>query len=120
MKTAVVIDDSPEMGVQIAGILRRMGLSVLATCETGLDGYRALIRHRPTIATVDMQMPGMDGYDVIRAAKKANLLTALVACSGTSQLHAKDRAAAAGACAFIVKPYDQVLVARELAQILDG
>lgn len=117
--TAVVVDDSPEMGQQLAAILSRLGVRVVAVCESGSAGLAALRAHRPTIATIDNQMPGMQGLDVIRAAVAEEIPTKLVLCTGTAQKHVKDQAHEAGAIAFIVKPYDQVLVQRDLAKLLE-
>jgi CheY-like chemotaxis protein len=119
MKTAVVIDDSPDMGPQLAGILRRLGIDVVAVCENGLQGLAALRRFRPTIATVDNNMPGLDGLAVVARAVAENIPTKLVLCTGASNKNGKTLAAEAGVTAFIGKPFDQVLIARELALILD-
>jgi CheY-like chemotaxis protein len=118
--TAVVIDDDPQLGPQIAGILRRLGVKVLEVCETGDEGLKALRRHRPTLATIDNQLPGISGVEIVAKAIAERLPTKLVVCSGTAQKHLKDAALAAGACAFIAKPYDQVLIGRELKTILEG
>lgn len=119
-QTAVVIDDSPDMGPQLAGILRRLGVTVLAVCENIPQGLKALRTHRPTIATVDIQMPGGNGLDLVRQATAENLPIKLVVCSGTATRNTKAMATAAGAVAFIVKPFDHVLISRDLAKVLDG
>lgn len=118
--TAVVVDDSPEMGHSLAAILNRLGLRVVAVCESGSGGLQALRAHRPTIATIDIQMPGVNGLDVVRTAIAEEIPTKLVVCSGTAQRHVKDQARDAGALAFVTKPYDQVLVQRDLAKLLEG
>jgi DNA-binding response OmpR family regulator len=93
----------------------------VAVCETGKAGIAALRAHRPTIATIDIQMPGdVNGFGVVKAAVAANLPSKLVMCSGTVNRNSRAMAIDAGADAFIAKPYDQVLVARELAGILSG
>ncbi len=116
--TAVVIDDNLTERGQIAGILARLGVHVVAQCGRGDEGLAALRKHRPTIATVDKQVPMMDGIDIIRAAVAENLPTKLVMCSGSAQKAAKDLALASGATMFIAKPYDEVLLGRDLAKLI--
>lgn len=118
--TAVVIDDSPDMAWQLAGILGRLGLRVVSVCENGAQGLAAIRQHRPTIATIDNQLPGLDGLSIVRNARAGQIASKLVLCTGTAQQHMKDQAAAAGADLFITKPYDQVLVERDLKKLLGG
>lgn len=118
--TAVVIDDSPDMAYQLAAIIGRLGLRVVAVCENGPQGLTALRRHKPTLATIDNQLPGMSGIEIVRAACAESLAGKVVLCTGTAQRHMQDQARAAGAHLFITKPYDQVLVERALKNLLGG
>jgi len=116
--TAIVIDDTPEAGQQLAGILTRLGLSVVGVYENGIAGLQAIVIAKPTIATVDIQMPGIAGLDLVAQARRRGVTSKLVICSGTKQHQVKAQALAAGADAFIVKPYDQVLVGRDLKALI--
>lgn len=118
--TAVVIDDQPEAGGQVAGILTRLGIRVVAVCEHGLAGLQAILVSQPTIATIDIQMPGINGLEIVAAARARGVTAKLAVCSGTKQRQVQEQAYAAGADLFIVKPYDQVLIARDLRTLLGG
>lgn len=65
----LVIDDDEQMLRMLNLALSRAGLQVL----TALDGPAALDvfrEHNPDLALVDIAMPGMDGYDVIRQMRE--------------------------------------------------
>lgn len=116
--TAVVVDDSLDMRDEMAGILTRMGMQLLAVCDSGSTGLDAIIKHKPQLATVDIQMPGLNGIDVVRQAREKSPNTIYIMCSGTVMKAVRDDAKAAGASGFLRKPYDQILAARELKSIL--
>ncbi len=116
--TAVVIDDSLDMRDEMAGILTRMGVKLLAVCEAGKEGLAAIIKHKPTLAMVDIQLPDIVGIEIVRQAREKCPATTFVMCSGTVMKTVREDATSAGAAAFIRKPYDQVLAARELKAIL--
>ena len=116
--TAVVVDDSLDMRDEMAGILTRMKIKLAAVCEGGSQGLAAIAKYKPTIATIDIQLPGINGIDLVRKARALSPDTIYVMCSGTVMKTVRDDATSAGAVAFIRKPYDQILAARELTGIL--
>jgi two-component system LytT family response regulator len=116
--TAVVVDDSPLEGKVLAQILRRMGVDVLKICEHGASGLESIRSLRPSLATIDNQMPGINGLEIVKALSAEKIPTKLVMCSGTVAIQAA--ALAAGAVAFIPKPYDNIIVKRTLANHLTG
>lgn len=64
---ALVVDDSATMRKTLSTILSRdPGIEVVATAVDGLAALRKLARFRPDVVTLDLEMPGMDGMDVLR------------------------------------------------------
>ncbi|HLA77598.1 MAG TPA: chemotaxis response regulator protein-glutamate methylesterase [Vicinamibacteria bacterium] len=64
---ALVVDDSATMRKTLSTILSRdPGIEVVATAVDGLAALRKLARFRPDVVTLDLEMPGMDGLDVLR------------------------------------------------------
>ena len=64
---ALVVDDSATMRKTLSAILSRdPGIEVVATAVDGLAALRKLARFRPDVVTLDLEMPGMDGMDVLR------------------------------------------------------
>ncbi len=64
---ALVVDDSATMRKTLSTILSRdPGIEVVATAVDGLAALRKLARFRPDVVTLDLEMPGMDGLDVLK------------------------------------------------------
>ncbi len=55
---------------------------------------------------IDLSMPGMSGYDVIKQVKIINSKAQIISISGHATVEAGERALAAGASAFIIKPFN--------------
>ena len=66
---AVVCDDSGFMRRYLADALVACGVEVVAQVPDGHGALAACARLRPDVLTLDMQMPGLSGVDVLRRMK---------------------------------------------------
>lgn len=63
----------------LADLLREMpDVEVVSTCADGLVAYEAMSRHRPDVAIIDREMPGLDGIGLLKQLKAARLPTRVV------------------------------------------
>lgn len=69
MKTLLVIDDQEEILHLLAYTLQAEGYAV-ATAKTGQDGLKLARELRPDLIACDIMMPGLSGYDVLRAVRR--------------------------------------------------
>ncbi len=105
-RTILVIEDQPEMAAAIRRVLKRAGYEV----EIAQDGFVAgamLSRMNPSLITLDLKMPGIDGYQVlsyIREHEDHSHAKVLVISAETQE--GLDRARAAGANDILPKPFD--------------
>src|SRR5205085_8118545 len=103
--TVLVVDDDPAVRDLMQRYLDREGFRVVAA-SNGHEGLRLARQLRPAVITLDVLMPGMDGWDV---------LTALKADPGTADIPvimltiADDRnlGHALGAAEYMTKPIDR-------------
>jgi DNA-binding NarL/FixJ family response regulator len=106
MPTAVIVDDSPIVRIQLRQILTRIGCTIVAEAATG-DEVRALYeRHRPDLITLDIVMPGKDG--VAAAVELLHDFPTAVIVMCTS-LTTRDKILAcqrAGVSHYLLKPFD--------------
>jgi DNA-binding response OmpR family regulator len=80
-KTAVIVEDDPDVRHLLAEVLESAGFSTV-TASNGIDGVRAVITHQPLITTLDVNMPGIDGFEAARQIRMQSdtyiiMLTAL-------------------------------------------
>jgi two-component system chemotaxis response regulator CheY len=101
----LVVDDAGTVRKYHRGILEQAGLEV----EEAANGVEALERGMaapPDLVVVDVNMPRMDGYAFLRAARAAPPLDAVPAIMVTTEREPRDaeRGFAAGANLFLAKP----------------
>lgn len=65
----LVIDDTNMIVEYISHALRRMGYSEIITARDGVDGLEKFYKERPDCVIVDVKMPKLDGYQVVRAIR---------------------------------------------------
>ena len=118
----LLAEDEPNIAESLLFILRRAEFEVDAVADG--NETLAVLRRKPYAALIlDIMLPGMNGFDVLRAIRADAALAALPVIVLTAKGQANDRktAEAIGADAFITKPFSNAEVVervRELARTL--
>lgn len=116
MIRALVIDDSAFNRVTISRMLESSGdVQVVATAIDGQDGIRQALRHTPDVITLDLEMPGMDGFSFLRWLM-SNKPTPVIAVSSKTSDRSVFKALELGAADFITKPGGNVSIRLEEIQ----
>ena len=102
----LVIEDQPDNRQILRDLLTNANFEVIEA-EDGEAGLAAAAAHRPDLILMDIQLPGIDGYEATRRLKADTLLRAIPIIAVTSYALAgeADTARAAGCDAYIPKPY---------------
>jgi signal transduction histidine kinase/ActR/RegA family two-component response regulator len=107
-RRVLVIEDNTDGRESLQFLLQLWGHHV----ETAADGPEGLAKLRSNdldIALVDIGLPGMSGYDVVRSLRKSQKsVPKLIAMTGYGQPHDRQLALEAGFDSFLVKPIDAV------------
>jgi dihydrolipoamide dehydrogenase len=98
----LIVEDDPFVGQLLRTLLSRAGHEVsLAT--TGPDGVAQFEANRPDLVTLDVQLPGMDGFAVLDRIRAGGLIPPVIML--TAERDVRDAALAAGANAHLAKPF---------------
>ena len=114
---AVVVDDDADMRELLAELLRAHGHDV-TTASHGNDGLVLIREHRPDVALVDLALPGMDGLALARSLRDSSpdIMTRLIALTGSGQPTDFERTKAAGFDAHLVKPASEAAILESLVR----
>ncbi len=104
-RTILVIDDDPEAQDIVERFLRKDGFEV-ATASSGEEGLRLAHKLKPAAITLDVMMPDMDGWSVLRALKADPVLKDIPVLMLT-MIDDKSKGYALGATDYLTKPVDR-------------
>ena len=106
-KKILLVDDDPGITKVMRIRLCAAGYE-LTVARDGYEGLEAAQRQRPDVVLLDIVLPGMDGFEVIRRLKTLPELSdvPVVFLSAHAQGAARHRTQAAGGACFLPKPYD--------------
>jgi DNA-binding response OmpR family regulator len=74
-RVAVVIEDDADIRNLLAAILDQAGFSC-HSCESGQEGIAAVRAYDPILTTLDISLPGIDGFEVARQIRAFSMLSA--------------------------------------------
>jgi CheY-like chemotaxis protein len=101
----LVIDDDLDARDLLVRGLAKDGFEV-HVASTGEEGIRMATDLKPDVISLDVLMPGMDGWTVLRTLK-SNPETANIPVIMVSMLDSKDMGYALGASDYLLKPFDR-------------
>ena len=120
LNAAILIVDDQEVNISLLGqMLREAGYTSVSST---MDPLEVCVLHRRNsydLILLDLQMPGMDGFQVIEALKTNQADAYLPVLVLTAQPGHKLRALQAGAKDFISKPFDLVEVKTRIRNMLE-
>ncbi len=103
MRTAVVIEDDADIRSLLATVLEQAGFAVHSAGDgySGLDLVRA---HDPLVTTLDVNMPGMDGFETAKRIRAVSSTYLVMLTARTEEIDAL-QGLEAGADDYIAKPF---------------
>lgn len=111
MRVLLVEDDAATAGMMEL-MLKSEGFNVYTT-DLGEEGVDLAKLYDYDAVSLDLNLPDMNGFDVLRQIRAAGVTTPVLICSGTTDVRAKVKALDAGADDYMTKPFHKdELVAR--------
>ncbi len=105
-KHVLVVDDSPSVRRVVGNMLKQHGWET-QMARDGVEALEMIGRETPAAVLLDVEMPRMDGYELIatvRAQEQYRTLPLIMLTSRAAAKH-QQRAMQLGATAYLVKPY---------------
>jgi FixJ family two-component response regulator len=114
-----VIDDDESVRRAIRRLFVSSGLHAegFATGRAFLDSLSA---SRPDCIVLDLQMPGLNGIDVMNALTRTGLAVPVVIVTGHDEPESRERCLAAGARAYLCKPFDDAALLQAVGEAVDA
>ncbi|BAY23455.1 response regulator receiver protein [Calothrix sp. NIES-2100] len=102
----ISVDDSPTMLKEISHFLEAENFSVV-TIDDPLKAVMSIIRHKPDLILLDLNMAGIDGYELCRIIRNNSMFknTPIIFVTGNKGLVDKVKANLVGASGYLTKPF---------------
>lgn len=104
----LLVDDLEENLLALEGLLRRDRL-VLLKAHSGVEALELLLKYDIALALVDIQMPGMDGFELaelMRGSERTRRVPIIFLTAGSADRSRRFRGYEAGAVDFLQKPLE--------------
>ena len=102
----LVAEDAKTNQVLIKSLLQRLGLQV-TIAEDGNEAMQKVLTEQFDLLFIDMQMPGMNGYEVTKALRKEGVKTPIVALTAKAMKGDDKKCIEAGCDGYLAKPIDR-------------
>jgi FixJ family two-component response regulator len=115
-----IVDDDPSVCRAIKRLVRSVGMDA-HTFASGQE-FVELIESKPSrvvdCVVLDIQMPGLNGLEVQERIKRSGSRIPIIFITAHDEMNVRDKALAAGAAAFVRKPFNDELLIKYLRAAL--
>ena len=118
MKTVLIIEDNPDNMVLITRFLEKFGYRTLQAV-TGMEGFEMALQKRPDFIILDIQLPDIEGTEVLRKIRSSEIGASIPVIAMTSYAMSGDREKllSAGCDGYIEKPIDPERVISQIRRL---
>ena len=116
----MIVDDDGDLRMALADYFETRGFEVVSMRPGTIAVDRLSTNPEPfDIVLTDLVMPGVDGLDVLKAAKQLNPLTQVVVMTGYSSLRTAIETIRSGAFDYLAKPFELVEIEIVVNRIIE-
>jgi two-component system chemotaxis response regulator CheY len=116
----LIVDDFSTMRRIVRGLLKEMGCNNADEAEDGVIALNMLKTQKFDFIVSDINMPNMNGFDLLKAVKAEDGLKHIPVLMVTAEARKEDivLAAQSGAAGYIVKPFTKATLEEKVTKIL--
>jgi FixJ family two-component response regulator len=100
-----ILDDDQSVRTAIGRVLKISEMTV-DSCATSSELFSAIAGRCPDCLVLDLQMPGMNGFDVMKFLNRRGVSIPIIVISAHDEPGSRENCLCAGATAFLRKPLD--------------
>jgi DNA-binding NtrC family response regulator len=117
-KRILIVDDEPLIIEVLSEHFKKT--YDIETAMNGTDALAAVLRHRPDLMLLDINMPRMNGVEVLKDVKKIDESIAVIIVTANEQVALAADALKSGAFGYVPKPFDFRYLDHMVATLFDS
>lgn len=118
-RTVLVVDDEEYIRDLVRTALSFSGFEV-AVAGDGITALNDVQRLRPDLVILDVNMPGFDGFEVVRRLRDAGDATPVIFLTARAETRELDEYRTLGPLGIIIKPFDPITLADTVRRMWAG
>ncbi|MFH1009055.1 MAG: ATPase, T2SS/T4P/T4SS family [Candidatus Latescibacterota bacterium] len=103
METILIVDDEWEVAEILSGVVENMGKHAI-TASNGREGLEEFRKHQVDLVITDMNMPEMDGNELLKAIKRIDKNAVVITVTGDPSIDTALDSVRNGAYDYLIKP----------------
>jgi len=121
MNRVLVIEDNLDNLRLISYALNRDGYEVISA-DTGEVGVDLACKEKPSFIIVDINLPGIDGFEVTRRIRRSEIgkTVPIIAITSHAMFGDREKIIASGCNSYFEKPIDPLTIMDKIHEIIDG
>ncbi|MGL5525808.1 MAG: response regulator [Aeromonas veronii] len=120
MATIMIVDDHPAIRMAVGILLKNKGHQISGEFDNGIDALAQIRLQAPDILVLDINIPRIDGFDVIKRCHALAISPRIIVLSAHDSDHVKTRCVQLGVSAFVSKLDDLTKLSSVVEQVLAG
>lgn len=105
MSSVIIADDHPFTLIGTKTFVESLGYTVIDLCNNGISAYNSIITNRPGIAVLDMNMPGMNGIEILEKLHSQRIFTKVVLLTMHNEVSIFNHAQKLGVRGYVLKEF---------------
>lgn len=118
--TVVIADDHPLLLKGLQEFLEENNINVLDSASNGKDALEKILKHRPQLAILDMEMPHFSGLEIAAQCKKLKLPTKIILLTLHKELYLYHQAKELNLSGYILKEFALGELSKAIETVLNG
>jgi FixJ family two-component response regulator len=110
-------DESVRRAIRRLFVASNFDAEAFASGRAFLDSLPA---RRPDCVVLDLQMPGLNGIEMLNTLARAGLAVPVIIVTGHDEPESRTRCLAAGAVAYLCKPFDEAALLHAVGEAVGG
>ncbi len=105
MKKVLIVDDSTVIRKALVKFLENYSVNIIGTASNGTDALEMFSKYNPDIVTLDITMPGFDGFHVLDKMRKMDESVKIIVITALADKATGLKALKKGAKSYLTKPF---------------
>ena len=105
MKKVLIVDDSTVIRKALVKFLEQYSVNIVGTASNGTDALKMFSQYKPDIVTLDITMPGLDGFHILDKMRKMDDSVTIIVITALADKATGLKALKKGAKSYLTKPF---------------